>query len=43
MMTQFFVAMGYLALKDADTSRYEPIWGFARVVKDLKRETSYTN
>lgn len=35
MMNQFFVAMGYLALKDADTSRFDPVWGFARVVKYL--------
>lgn len=43
MMRQFFVAMGYLALKDTDTSRYNSIWGFARVVKDLRHETSDTN
>ena len=38
MMNQFFVAMGYLALRDGDTSRYDIFWGYARVVKDLYKE-----
>lgn len=38
MMNQFYVAMGYLVLKDVDTSRYDIFWGYARVVKDLHKE-----
>lgn len=38
MMSQFYVAMGYLVLKDADTSRYDIFWGYSRVVKDLHKE-----
>lgn len=38
MMNQFYVVLGYLVLKDADTSRYDTFWGYSRVVKDLYKE-----
>ena len=38
MMNQFYVAMGYVELKDVDTSLYDRFWGYARVVKDLHKE-----
>ena len=36
MMLQFEVASGHLCL--IDTSRYDPMWGFYRVIKRLPQQ-----